>query len=59
LSGRRGNEQRYRLDFKEERRLWDAIERMYMLEPTQRTVSNFTNIVGELACPGKDTLTSR
>ncbi|MGB6801415.1 MAG: type IV secretion system DNA-binding domain-containing protein, partial [Candidatus Sulfotelmatobacter sp.] len=43
-----GNEQRYRLDFKEERRLWDAIERMYMLEPTQRTVSNFTNIVGEL-----------
>jgi type IV secretion system protein TrbE len=43
-----GNKQRYRLDFKEERRLWDAIERMYMLEPTQRTVSNFTNIVGEL-----------
>ncbi len=43
-----GNERRYRLDFKEERRLWDAIERMYMLEPTQRTVSNFTNIVGEL-----------
>jgi len=43
-----GNEQRYRLDFKEERSLWDAIERMYMLEPTQRTVSNFTNIVGEL-----------
>jgi type IV secretion/conjugal transfer VirB4 family ATPase len=43
-----GNEQRYRLDFKEERRLWDAIERMYILEPSQRTVSNFTNIVGEL-----------
>jgi type IV secretion/conjugal transfer VirB4 family ATPase len=43
-----GNEQRYRLDFKEERRLWDAIERMYMLEANQRTVSNFTNIVGEL-----------
>jgi type IV secretion system protein VirB4 len=43
-----GNEQRYRLDFKEERRLWDAIERMYMLEKNQRTVSNFTNIVGEL-----------
>ena len=43
-----GNEQRYRLDFKEERRLWDAIERMYILEPTQRTVSNFTNILGEL-----------
>ena len=43
-----GNEQRYRLDFKEERRLWDAIERMYMLEANQRTVSNFANIVGEL-----------
>jgi type IV secretion system protein VirB4 len=43
-----GNEQRYRLDFKEERRLWDAIERIYMLEPAQRTLSNFTNIVGEL-----------
>jgi len=43
-----GNEQRDRLDFKEERRLWDAIERMYMLEATQRTVSNFANIVGEL-----------
>jgi type IV secretion/conjugal transfer VirB4 family ATPase len=43
-----GNEQRYRLDFKEERRLWDAIERTYMLEPDQRTVSNFANIVGEL-----------
>ena len=28
-----GNEQRYRLDFKEERRLWDAIERIYVLEP--------------------------
>jgi type IV secretion system protein VirB4 len=43
-----GNEQRYRLDFKEERKLWDAIERTYMLEPGQRTVSNFANIVGEL-----------
>lgn len=43
-----GNEQRYRLDFKEERKLWDAIERTYMLEPNQRTVSNFTNIIGEL-----------
>ena len=43
-----GNEQRYRLDFKEERKLWDAIERMYMLEPDQRTVSNFGNIIGEL-----------
>jgi hypothetical protein len=36
-----GSERRYRLDFKEERKLWDAIERCYMLEPDQRTVSNF------------------
>ena len=43
-----GNEQKYRLDYKEERKLWDAIERMYMLEPDQRTVSNFANIIGEL-----------
>jgi len=43
-----GNEQRYRLDFKEERKLWDAIERIYALEPEQRTVSSFSNIIGEL-----------
>ncbi|HEY1742470.1 MAG TPA: DUF87 domain-containing protein [Granulicella sp.] len=43
-----GNGQRYRLDFKEERRLWDGIERMYVLEPGQCTVSNFGNIIGEL-----------
>ena len=43
-----GNEQRHRIDFKEERRLWDAIERMYVLEPNQRTISNFANIIGEL-----------
>ena len=43
-----GNGQRYRMDFKEERRLWDAIERMYVLEPEQRTVSSFGNIIGEL-----------
>ena len=43
-----GSEQRSRLDFKEERRLWDAIERTYQLEPNQRTLSNFANIVGEL-----------
>lgn len=43
-----GSDQRYRLDFKEERKLWDAIERIYILEPAQRTVSNFVNIVGEL-----------
>src|SRR6202045_4828138 len=43
-----GNEQRCRIDFKEERRLWDAIERIYVLEPNQRTISNFGNIIGEL-----------
>ncbi|MEZ2346996.1 VirB4 family type IV secretion system protein [Terriglobus sp. RCC_193] len=43
-----GSEGRYRLDFKEERKLWDAIERTYVLEPEQRTFSNFANIVGEL-----------
>jgi type IV secretion system protein TrbE len=43
-----GNGQRYRLDFKEERKVWDGIERMYVLEPDQRTVSNFANIIGEL-----------
>jgi type IV secretion system protein TrbE len=43
-----GNDQRYRLDFKEERKLWDAIERIYVLEPEQRTVSSFSNIIGEL-----------
>jgi type IV secretion/conjugal transfer VirB4 family ATPase len=43
-----GIAQRYRLDFKEERRLWDAVERIYMLEAGQRTISNFVNIIGEL-----------
>jgi type IV secretion/conjugal transfer VirB4 family ATPase len=43
-----GNDQRYRLDFKEERKLWDGIERVYVLEPEQRTISNLTNIIGEL-----------
>ncbi|HEV2463870.1 MAG TPA: DUF87 domain-containing protein [Acidobacteriaceae bacterium] len=43
-----GTEQRYRLDYKEERKLWDAVERTYMLEEDQRTVSNFVNIIGEL-----------
>jgi type IV secretion system protein TrbE len=42
------NGQRYRMDFKEERRLWDAIERIYFLEPEQRTVSSLGNIIGEL-----------
>jgi len=39
---------RYRLDFKEERQLYSGIERMYMLERDQRTVSNFAEIIGEL-----------
>jgi type IV secretion system protein VirB4 len=43
-----GDGQRYRLDFRDEQRLWAAIERMYVLEPGQRTVSNLSNIVGEL-----------
>ena len=43
-----GDGQRYRMDFKEERKLWDAIERVYVLEPEQRTLSNFANIIGEL-----------
>jgi type IV secretion/conjugal transfer VirB4 family ATPase len=40
--------QRYRMDFKEEQKLWSAVERVYMLEPGQRTVSNLGNIIGEL-----------
>jgi type IV secretion/conjugal transfer VirB4 family ATPase len=43
-----GNGQHYRMDFKEERKLWDAIERVYVLESDQRTLSNFANIIGEL-----------
>jgi type IV secretion/conjugal transfer VirB4 family ATPase len=43
-----GTGQGSRLDFKEERKLWDAIERLYVLEPEQRTLSNFSNIIGEL-----------
>jgi type IV secretion system protein VirB4 len=43
-----GDDQRHRLDFKEEIRLWNAIERIYMLEPGRRTLSNLTSIIGEL-----------
>jgi type IV secretion system protein TrbE len=43
-----GNDARHRLDYREERKLWDGIERVYVLEPGQRTVSNFANILGEL-----------
>jgi len=40
--------ERYKLDFKEERQLYSAIERIYVLEPEQRTLSNLGEIVGEL-----------
>jgi type IV secretion system protein VirB4 len=43
-----GDGQRYRLDYREEIKLWNAIERIYMLEPGQRTLSNLSSIVGEL-----------
>jgi type IV secretion system protein VirB4 len=43
-----GNDKRYRLDFKEERKLWEAIERMYVVAPEQRTLSTFSEIIGEL-----------
>lgn len=43
-----GNDKRYKLDFKEERKLWEAIERMYVVAPEQRTVLTFSEIIGEL-----------
>jgi type IV secretion system protein VirB4 len=43
-----GRDERYKMDFKEEQKLWNAIERIYVLEAGQRTVSNLANIVGEL-----------
>jgi type IV secretion/conjugal transfer VirB4 family ATPase len=43
-----GDDERYRLDFKEIRKLWDAIERMYTVPTEQRTLSTFANIIGEL-----------
>jgi len=43
-----GNDARHRLDYREERKLWDGIERVYVLEPEQRTISNFSKILGEL-----------
>jgi len=42
-----GRDQHYRMDFREEQRLWNAIERIYILEPGQRTVSNLAGIIGE------------
>jgi type IV secretion/conjugal transfer VirB4 family ATPase len=43
-----GTGQRYHLDFKEERKLWSAIENMYVIEPAQRTLSTFAEIIGDL-----------
>ena len=43
-----GQGRRYRLDFKEEQKLWAAIENMYVVEPGQRTLSTFAEIIGEL-----------
>jgi len=43
-----GNDQRRRLDFNDEMKLWRAIERIYVLPTDQRTFSNFASIVGEL-----------
>jgi type IV secretion system protein TrbE len=43
-----GADGHYQLDFKEERKLWDAVERVYLLEPGQRTISNLGNIIGEM-----------
>jgi type IV secretion system protein VirB4 len=43
-----GRDRLHRLDFKEEQKLWNAIERSYLLEPGQRTLTNLANIVGEL-----------
>lgn len=43
-----GDDGRFKLDFKEERRLWEGIERIYVLEPRQRTITNLANILGDL-----------
>jgi type IV secretion system protein VirB4 len=44
-----GSDQRFKLDYKEERKLWDAIERMYTVPVEQRTVSTLADIIGELS----------
>ncbi len=44
-----GSDRRFKLDFKEERKLWDAIERMYTVPVEQRTVSTLADIIGELS----------
>jgi hypothetical protein len=54
-----GNEQRYRIDFKEERKLWNAIERVYVLEVCVLSVAKrhgafiVDTAAGSTICPGK------
>lgn len=43
-----GRDERFRLDYRETRLLWDAIERMYTVPREQRTLSTFATLVGEL-----------
>jgi type IV secretion system protein VirB4 len=43
-----GRDERRRLDFTGERKLWDAIERIYVFPQSQRTLSNLAAIVGDL-----------
>ena len=43
-----GTDDRHRLDYKETRKLWEAIERMYTVPVEQRTLSTFATIVGDL-----------
>ena len=43
-----GSDDRYRLDFNPGIPLWEAIDRTYLLETDQRTLSNFANIIGDL-----------
>ena len=43
-----GNDRRYRLEHQEERKLWNAVERMFQVPVEQRTLSTFASLVGEL-----------
>ena len=43
-----GDDDRHRLDYQQQRKLWDAIERMYTVPIEQRTVSTFAEIIGDL-----------
>jgi type IV secretion system protein VirB4 len=44
-----GNDKRFQLDYREERKVWEAVERMYTVPQEQRTLSTFANIIGELS----------